>query len=61
MRNRKGHFMKLDMLYSQLDTLQVPDEASEMGVVTVKVASDTTTQEIVEAVKARLRSDGLVA
>ncbi len=31
MAARKGHFMKLEMLYSQLDTLQVPDADTEMG------------------------------
>ena len=60
MRNRKGHFMKLDMLYSQLDTLQVPDETCEMGVIKVKVESETTTQQIVDEVVRKLSANELV-
>lgn len=54
MSNRKGHFMKLDMLYSQLDTLQVPEEEGEMGVVRVKVERQTTTDEIIKDVVGKL-------
>lgn len=55
MSNRKGHFMKLDMLYSQLDTLQVPDEDTEVGVISVKVEEETSTDEIVRMAVEKLR------
>ncbi|EST04562.1 Shikimate kinase/Threonine synthase-like 1 [Kalmanozyma brasiliensis GHG001] len=60
MAGRKGHFMKLDMLYSQLDTLQVPDEEAEVGVVRVKVEEDTTEDEVVSRVMEGLRRKGVI-
>ncbi|GAC99648.1 thermoresistant gluconokinase [Pseudozyma hubeiensis SY62] len=60
MSNRKGHFMKLDMLYSQLDTLQVPDEEAEMGVVRVKVERQTTTDEIIADVVDKLKDKSVI-
>ncbi|KAJ9474167.1 putative gluconokinase [Pseudozyma hubeiensis] len=60
MENRKGHFMKLDMLYSQLDTLQVPDEGAEMGVVRVKVERGTTTDEIIADVVRKLKDKKVI-
>lgn len=60
MAARKGHFMKLDMLYSQLDTLQVPQPTTEPGVVVVKVERDTTTEAIVRDAIAQLRSQHIV-
>lgn len=60
MRHRKGHFMKLDMLYSQLDTLQKPEEAKEPGVVVVKVERETTTEEIVHETVRKLRCQNVV-
>lgn len=60
MSNRKGHFMKLDMLYSQLDTLQVPDEHKEFGVIKVKVESETTTDEIVKDAMDQLKQRGVI-
>ncbi|CBQ68590.1 related to thermoresistant gluconokinase [Sporisorium reilianum SRZ2] len=56
MSNRKGHFMKLDMLYSQLDTLQVPDPKTEPGVIVVKVERETSTDAIVRDAVAQLRA-----
>lgn len=60
MENRKGHFMKLEMLYSQLDTLQKPVQGKEPGVVVVKVERDTTTDQIVSQAIAKLRSQNVV-
>lgn len=60
MKGRKGHFMKLDMLYSQLDTLQKPEEGKEPGVVVVEVKRETGTVEIVEGTVKRLREMGVV-
>ncbi|TKY89621.1 hypothetical protein EX895_001406 [Sporisorium graminicola] len=60
MRNRKGHFMKLDMLYSQLDTLQVPDPGTEPGVIVVKVKRETSTDDIVSDAVGQLRALGVV-
>lgn len=44
MSARKGHFMKVEMLNSQLATLEVPDAATEDGIVTVKLEDPTETQ-----------------
>lgn len=52
--------MKLDMLYSQLDTLQKPQEAKEPGVVVVKVERETTTEEIVHQVVRKLTCQNVV-
>lgn len=60
MAGRKGHFMKLDMLYSQLDTLQVPDEEGEVGVVRVKVDEDTGEDEVVRRALEGLRKKGVI-
>ncbi|SNX85762.1 related to thermoresistant gluconokinase [Melanopsichium pennsylvanicum] len=60
MSNRKGHFMKLDMLYSQLDTLQKPDEVTEPGVVVVKVEREKSTDDIVRDVIVQLRLKGII-
>ncbi len=60
MRNRKGHFMKLDMLYSQLATLQVPDEEKEIGVVKVKVEKGMENDEVVEEIVRKLREREIV-
>ncbi|KDN38096.1 carbohydrate kinase [Tilletiaria anomala UBC 951] len=38
MHNRKGHFMKEQMLRSQLETLEEPDPHSEYGVIVVEAA-----------------------
>lgn len=42
MKNRKGHYMKADMLQSQLDALESPE--GEDGVVTVDVEESTESQ-----------------
>ncbi|SPO29471.1 related to thermoresistant gluconokinase [Ustilago trichophora] len=60
MANRKGHFMKLDMLYSQLDTLQRPNEEEEVGTVVVKVERDSSTEDIVRGVVERLKGKGVI-
>lgn len=60
MANRKGHFMKLDMLYSQLDTLQIPNEEEEVGTVVVKVERENSTEDIVRGVVERLKSKGVI-
>ena len=60
MKNRKGHFMKLDMLYSQLDTLQKPDEGKEPGVVITKVLRESSTEKIIKDVIHQLKGKGVV-
>ncbi|SPO28401.1 related to thermoresistant gluconokinase [Ustilago trichophora] len=60
MANRKGHFMKFDMLYSQLDTLQSPNEEEEVGTVVVKVERDSSTEDIVRSIVERLKSKGVI-
>lgn len=59
MANRKGHFMKLDMLYSQLDTLQ-PPTPSESGTVIVKVQRETSTQAIVAEAMRQLKAQHVI-
>ncbi|KAF8844702.1 carbohydrate kinase [Paxillus ammoniavirescens] len=51
MQNRKGHFMKVEMLESQLNTLESPE--GELGVVTVPVhlSTEDQVQKIVEVLK----------
>lgn len=60
MANRKGHFMKLDMLYSQLNTLQKPEEDKELAVVVVRVERDTSTEDIVSNVVRQLRAKRVI-
>lgn len=60
MSNRKGHFMKLDMLYSQLDTLQVPDAEREPGVIVVEVRRGMSTEQIVRDVVGQLEKVGVL-
>lgn len=50
MADRKGHFMKLDMLYSQLDTLQPPQPAAEPNIISVPIHPQTTTHDIVNSI-----------
>ena len=41
---RKGHYMKVEMLNSQLATLEVPDATSEEGIVKVDLEDSTEAQ-----------------
>lgn len=54
MADRKGHFMKLDMLYSQLDTLQPPHPDAEPNVIVVDVQPQSSTQDIVQSITKQL-------
>lgn len=53
MKRRKGHYMKEQMLDSQLATLETPDPATEEGIVTVDLLDPTPVQ--VEKAMASLR------
>ncbi|KAF4567390.1 hypothetical protein EYR40_006389 [Pleurotus pulmonarius] len=53
MLNRKGHFMKANMLDSQLNTLESPE--GEGGVIVVDARQ--TTEEQVETIRAELRKE----
>lgn len=44
MTARTGHYMKAEMLNSQLATLEVPDPSTEEGIVTVRLEDSTETQ-----------------
>jgi gluconokinase len=44
MARRKGHYMKVEMLNSQLATLEAPDPATEAGIIMVRLEDATETQ-----------------
>lgn len=54
MTNRKSHFMKANMLQSQLDTLENPAETGEEGIVEIKL--DAKPEEQVQAALDGLRT-----
>ncbi|KAL5476892.1 hypothetical protein ACEPAI_3078 [Sanghuangporus weigelae] len=57
MEIRKGHFMKVGMLESQLQTLEPPEETSEQNVITVDLEKGVDEQ--IEQAKEGLRKLGL--
>lgn len=58
MTNRKSHFMKADMLASQLDTLENPAEIGEEGVVEIRL--DASLEEQARVAIEGLRSAGAI-
>jgi len=58
MTNRKSHFMKADMLASQLDTLENPAEIGEEGIVEIRL--DASPEEQARVAIEGLRSAGAV-
>lgn len=44
MKKRQGHYMKAEMLESQLATLEQPEPATEQGVIVVDLMDPTSTQ-----------------
>jgi len=61
MKNRAGHFMKSDMLDSQLSTLEEPHETNEPRVVVVKLGKgegeveERGKEEVIEETVERLK------
>ena len=58
MTNRKSHFMKADMLASQLDTLENPAEIGEEGIVEIRL--DAGLEEQARVAIEGLRSAGAI-
>lgn len=53
--NRKGHFMKLEMMKSQIAALEEPDEEHDVLKVDVKGDQDVVCKEALKVVKAKLK------
>jgi gluconokinase len=59
--NRQGHYMKLEMMKSQIATLEEPDEEWDVLRVDVKGDQENVSKKALEVVKNKLKEyDGLV-
>ena len=60
--NRKGHYMKLEMMKSQVAAMEEPDEEWDVLKLDVKSDQETVAKNALELVRNKLREyDGLVA